>query len=303
MDEPQGQEYWNPELWVDSEGLRDLGLAEPPQEPRLGPIRSGQVGFIAAMPGVGKSMFALAIAIRLSQGLALGHWEASKERNVTKLIDAEMTNRDLNERYQSMIGGGDEPAVYFNTSGIREKLGYSPFSLGDPEHQLWLRQTAAGAECIIVDNVTFTLDPAPGGNMYSPETINQMRPLLSWAHNTNRTLILIDHLNAQGQLAGSLQKQRMADWVMLLERDECVGDMELAFTLTWDKYRHRNGPKPGDQEAWYLDDKGEWHGRNVPKLPELVMDLVREGLNSKEISEELDVSLRQVQRIKKQGRR
>jgi len=296
MDEVNGQEYWNADLWVDSEGLRELGLAEPAKEPRLGPIKSGQVGFIAAKPGVGKSMFALAIAIRLSQGLSLGHWGGSKERNITKLIDAEMTNRDLNERYQSMVGG-DEPAVYFNTSGIREKLGYSPFSLGDPEHQMWLRHTAGGAECIIVDNVTFTLDPAPGGNMYSPETINQVRPLLSWAHNTNRTLILIDHKNAEGQLAGSLQKQRMADWVMLLERDDCVGDMELAFTLTWDKYRDRDGPKSGDQESWYLDSIGEWHGRNIPKLPDLVMELVRDGATQKDIAEELDVSVRHVRRI------
>ena len=106
MDEPIGREYWNPKLWMSLDELREIAASEPPQEDRLGPIKSGQVGFIAAKPGVGKSMFALAIAIRLSQGLALGHWSASKERQVTRLIDAEMTNRDLMERMASMMSSG-----------------------------------------------------------------------------------------------------------------------------------------------------------------------------------------------------
>jgi hypothetical protein len=299
--EGEGMEYWNPELWMVPAVLADRAAKAPEQENRLGPLRSGQVGWIAAPPGVGKSMFALAIACAIAEGKSLAGWPGSGEVNQVKLIDAELTDRALYARLESTATDGIPEALLFNTWGVRETLGADSFSLGDPEHQLWLMQTARGAEVVIVDNVTFTLDPAPGGNMYSPETINQLKPLLSWAHNTNRLLILIDHTNAQGQLAGSLQKQRMADWVVLLDRDECVGDMDLAFTLKWDKYRDDDGPKAGAQEAWTMTKNKGWESRTILGLNEQIKELIVEGLDAKDIAKELDCSAQYVRRVKKRG--
>ncbi len=295
--EEDSQPYWNPELWRKPFELRDIALNEPPQTDLLGPLRTGQVGWIAAPPGVGKSMLALSIALAIGEGHSLGLWQGSGERCPVKLLDAELTNRDLSERLVSLGGMEERTPLNINTWGIRDQLGIDSFSLGDTEHQLWLMQTVAGAEAIIIDNVTFTLDPAPGGNMYSPETINQLKPLLAWTRNTGRLLIFIDHTNAQGELAGSMQKARMADWVMILEKDVLVGDLKLAFTLTWKKYRNNNGPQIGDQEAWGLKPDGTWDVRKVHSIGEQIKELVIAGATVKDISQELDVSPRTVRRF------
>jgi RecA-family ATPase len=298
-DRDYGQDFWPPELWMGPNVLKERASNAPEQVSLLGPIRQGQVGWIAAPPGVGKSMFALSMAMQISLGEGMGIWGGCNELKLARLIDAELTDKSLYERTRYLLPADTIPAMQFNTWGLRESLGADGFSLGDPEHQLWLMQTAANSDVVIVDNISFTLDPAPGGNMYSPETINQVRPLLSWAHSHNKLLIFIDHTNAEGNLAGSLQKQRMADWVMLLAADECDEGDSLAFTLKWDKYRDADGPRINSEESWRLKTTGKWEHKLLPSLTDQIRDMLNSGGTPKEVSQDLGCHLSQVYRVKK----
>lgn len=278
--------------------LRALADSMPAPQTLLGPFKTGQVGFLAAPAGVGKSMFALAVTGAITRSEGLGVWEAAPagEQGVRlgKVIDAELTPADLVQRIRTLRM--EASPIQYDHYTFRDICNREHFSLGNPVHQAYLMQNCERADVIVVDNVTFTLDPAEGHTLYSPETIAQMRPLFNWIRAAGKLLILVDHTNAQGQLAGSLHKHRLADWVALLEPDTLVGDLSIAFTLKFDKYRGEGRPKK--DIAWKMTERGVWSAEYLQTLPDQIKELLRDGMSAKEVAEELGCSVRYVHKFR-----
>jgi hypothetical protein len=295
-----GQAAWNPELWQTCGKLREFAANEPEQTSLLGPFKRSQVGWLAAPPGAGKSMFALALAGAISMGWDFGPWTGHGNIAKSRIVDAELTARDLLGRITVL--GHEGSMMEYDHYGQRAALDLNGFRLGHPDDQDYLMHTCKESTTIVIDNVTFTLDPAPGHNMYSPETIQQMRPLFNWAKATGKLLIMVDHTNSEGKLAGSLNKQRLADWVVYLEPDSLMGDMELAFTLKWDKYRGEGRPK--HEHAFSMDALGKWTHSEIIPLPEQILELLQGGATHKDVMQDLGCTPDQVKSVsRKRGGR
>jgi RecA-family ATPase len=280
--------------------LVEFAEGTPEPESLLGPFKRGQVGFIAAPPGVGKSMLAMSILGAICQGRDFGPWEAAQAKH-GYLLDCELTPRDLVSRLKVL--DCDHTVMRVDHYDFRASMDTDAFSLGDPDHQAYIRWACKLTDVIVIDNVTFCLDPAPGSNLYAPETINQLRPLFNWIKATGKLLILVDHTNAEGHLSGSLNKQRLADWVIKLEADTRMDTMELAFTLKWAKYRGQGRPKR--DTAFSMDVLGKWTHNEIIPLAEQVLEMLQQGAKQKEIADELGCSHDYVRKISSQrgGRR
>jgi hypothetical protein len=296
---PVGKAAWPDELWQTPNQLAEFAANEPEQTPLLGPFKRSQVGWLAAPPGAGKSMFALALAGAISMGSDFGPWEGHRDLLKTRVVDAELTARDLLGRLTVL--GHRHSMMDFDHYGNRAALDLNGFRLGHPDDQDYIMHTCAQSAVVVIDNVTFTLDPAEGHNLYSPETINQMRPLFNWAKATGKLLIMVDHTNAEGKLAGSLNKQRLADWVIYLEPDSLLDTTELAFTVKWDKYRGEGRPK--NEHSFTMDSLGKWEHREVIPLSAQVTEMLQDGIKHKDIADELGCSVTYVRKISaKRGR-
>jgi hypothetical protein len=304
------KERWTPELvgqaawkkaWQSTNDLKVFAQSTPEPEVLLGPFKRGQVGFIAAPPGVGKSMLAMALLGAISTGEGFGPWEGTGSFQHGYLLDCEMTARDLLSRLKVL--GLDSGHLLIDHYDWRAHEEISGFSIGDVENQAYIRHTCKMLDVIVIDNLTFCLDPADHSNIYAPETINQLRPLFNWVKSTGKLLILIDHTNAEGKLSGSLNKQRLADWVVRLEADTCLDEMELAFTLHFDKYRGEGRPRR--DIAFSMDSLGKWTHTNIIPLSEQVLEMLQQGGKHKEIADDLGCSIAYVKKISSQrgGRR
>jgi hypothetical protein len=246
-------------------------------------------------------MLLLKILSCISLGEHLGPWKSHTENpTLTKLVDAELRDQTLVKRICAT--GAQDALMQYDTYQHRDRHSPKPFLLGNTDDQQYLLETSQKAAAIGIDNVTFTLDPPEGHNLFSPETINQLRPLINAVRAHNQLLILIDHTNREGKLAGSMHKERMADWVMTLEPNITFDDMAFAFIGTWVKYRDEDGPKPGDQFSAHMTTEGKWEVQELPSLTEQIIELLRDGAKPKEVAEELDCGKSKVYEVKRKNK-
>jgi len=214
----------------------------PPPDRLCGPFYTHTSGFVAAPGGSGKSMFTLGLAKAMATGEPFAGWKTPKPLNV-HIVDCEMADASLFARLRSLGFAGDL-SITIDTSGQRDALGLPRFELGPPEAMQRLMRDASQADVLIVDNVSACLLPAPGKDIFSPEAWQQVFILEQWARQQGKLLLFIDHTNRAGQLAGTLHKHRMADFVMLLERTSLIGEPWLELLVTLDKCRY--DPDPDD---------------------------------------------------------
>lgn len=215
--------------------------ALPPPAFICGPFQTHSSGFVAAPGGSGKSMFTLGLAHAMAKGEPFAGWAIPKPLSV-HIVDVEMSDPGLNQRLRS-LGMAGNLAITLDTSDQRDKVGLERFQLGPVEHMQGLMADASQADVIIIDNVSACLTPERTGDLFSPETWQQVFPLEQWARQRGKLLIFVDHTNKGGQLAGSLHKHRMADFVCLLERTSLLGEPWLEFLFWMDKCRYDANPE------------------------------------------------------------
>lgn len=262
--------------------------ALPPPEFIIGPFQTHTSGFIAAPGGSGKSMFTLGLAQALAQGAEFCGWKAHKAASV-HLIDVEMSDPGLEQRLRSM-GYFDGLDVSFDTSDQRDAVDMERFQLGPMEHMIGVMEDAADADVIIIDNVSACLTPEKRGDLFSPETWQQVFPLESWARGKGKLLIFVDHTNKAGQLAGSLHKHRMADFVCLLERTSLIGEPWLEFVWQMDKCRYDTDAEDVLPRLCRFE-RGEWtHSDPGAANDDVLQEVVMGNISKKEAAEELAVS-------------
>lgn len=260
--------------------LRGDAMLTP--EPIIGQFMTGTWGIIAGAPGVGKSIIAAQLARAIAQGTAFCDWMPDKPRRVA-LIDAEMTPLELRDR----IGSGDIPNLYVSTLDLMERKGRECFGLGgDQCDQTALMRVCKNFDVIIIDNIEYTLEPAPGKDIWHPESWKLVHPLLSWAKASNKLLILIDHTNAQGGVQGGLSKQRGASFIITLARS-WVEDALHAFEWIPGKCRYQTSRENLAKREFWIDPDGAWHSEVVANMADQIRELVAEGKDLAEIRKEM----------------
>jgi hypothetical protein len=262
--------------------------ALPPPEQFCGPFYSHSTGFIAAPGGSGKSMFSLGLAKALASGQPFAGWNTARPLKVF-ILDCEMSDSGLFGRLRA-LGYHGKLNITFDTSGLRDNHGYGRFELGNYAHMQYLMATAQQHEVIIIDNVSACLRPAKGVDLFSPEAWQQVFDLEQWARREGKLLIFIDHTNKAGQLAGTLHKHRMADFVMLLERTSLIGEPWLEFLWNMDKCRYDTDPEDVIARLVRLDN-GQWTVCDPNEGDDHVYLAVVEGkMTKKDAAEELDIT-------------
>ena len=258
----------------------------PPEEILTGGIPMGSCGMLAAQPGVGKSMLAMGIAVAVSRGTDFCGWETPRARRVL-IVDVELETRELGKRLAT-YGAVDN--IWLDWEDWRRRANAPSFELGNQEHQSILMEIIKEIEAdfVIIDNVTFCLVPTDKG-MFDPSTWKQVQPMMSWFRAQQKALLFVDHTNKSGAVAGSLNKERSADYIIRLSSDGYAPAGCLEFDLEFTKYRYeRTGGNTVNRLMTFQD--GVWRSVPIKNKYEMFIDLMDQGLGEDRIKGELGIS-------------
>lgn len=226
--------------------------AKPPRYPLLGPLLTGQVGFAYGPPGVGKSILGLLTGNAVGLGEGLGQWAGSGTAQRVLLIDGEMDDHDINDRFDLF---DKPPAVDFLTSSMFPAGG---LNLADPAfHPLflgWLREY----RMIILDNFSSLFFAADmDANPFTPATWLNFSPMRDAVRAWGKHLLVLDHPNHAGKLQGTAAKRRDVDYVMRLASvKEAPAWMEFDMSFMPPHGKYRGLAQPGDimDQNWAIPD-------------------------------------------------
>ena len=276
----------------------------PPIEPILGPFATQQLSLLFAPTGVGKTMFGAAVAYAMAEGRDFVGWKSSGPRKVL-YVDAEMAARMMQERF---LQASSENLYVANLPGWWADAGGGAVNLTTDEAQdllnIWIN--AIGADVIFLDNF-MSLAWRDGTSFSSDEIWTPLRRWMLAQRAANRSVILIDHANAQSKVFGTKTKTHIMDLIGVLEgQDDPESEPESGVihsawvTLKWEK---RRGYRESSPEVIHKDLKlapvgidWEWTVPTDPLLRDITA-LRKEGISIRDIAKELGVSYSKVQRI------
>lgn len=186
----------------------------PEREKLMGEwLRDGDIGFIFAPRGVGKSWIALLLGMALARGLKLGEWAAGAMRDVL-YIDGEMMLADTQSR-QRLIGDAPEGFRWLHHEHLSHVLGKT-LNLADPVCQQAVGKLLKDGSVLIMDNLSaLCRGMEENGN-------DDWEKMLDWLLALRRrkiTVIIIHHAGRNGLMRGASRREDHADWVISLQDD------------------------------------------------------------------------------------
>lgn len=277
-------------------------------EPIIGPIEQSQIILLASETGVGKSQFAMSLCNAISEGRDFQAWKSSGPR-ACLYIDGEMSPTGLRDRlrgYRVTEKGGNLWWIY-NVASEKHELGRINLAL--PEWQDEIIRLMGGMDVLVLDNV-MSLINVPGVSMSSDEFWQPVVDFNTRMRALGKTVIWVDHTNAQGESFGTRTKRWHADMVWYLKHPNDYDPEDgCRFVFECKKSRAKAGKELASAEykmVEALDGKSDWMHAYVGEKELLaVKKLHDEGLSIRDIAEELDLGKstvgRYVKSLQKQG--
>jgi len=289
------------ELQVRAVSLSEfLSMELPPRENLLNPWlpRSG-LCMVYAKRGVGKTFFALEIAMTLAYGANFLSFTATKPVKVL-YIDGEMPANTMQIRLaeieRRMPANEQMIEPFFITPDLQGD--FMP-DLSTLDGQESIREQADEADLIIVDNIS-TL----GGSAKENEAESWI-PLQQWAlslRKQGKSVLFVHHANKSGNQRGTSKREDVLDTVIALKHPSDYEPSDGAcFELHFEKARGMVGDCVNPIKCW-LTDEG-WRYQSLEQNNyQRVVALANEGLSQKEIAIELELSKSQVSKLHKKAR-
>jgi hypothetical protein len=209
---------------------RDL----PPVDPLLGHwLTTTSRAMLFASTGLGKSMLAIALGMRIGAGFDFLRWAGRRPRNVL-FVDGETSNRLLKERLiEEAKRLGVVPAG-FHALSHEDVENFAPLNTPEGQNMIEAAIAKVGAEFTIFDNVMSLLS----GNMKETE---QWAATIPWVRALTAKKIgqlWVHHANEDNKAYGDKTREWQMDTVLFGEKVERP-DADVSMKLTFRKARER----------------------------------------------------------------
>lgn len=280
-----------------------LALTIPPREFLLDPwLPSQGVVMVYSQRGVGKTYFALGAAYAVASAGRFLKWEAPEARRVL-YIDGEMPAVVMQERMAGIAASSEKSPPKGFLRLITPDLQEAGIpDLSEPASQAEVDQLLAGAELLILDNIS-TLFRTGAEN-----EAESWLPIQEWVLRQRRrgvSTMLIHHAGKGGQQRGTSRREDILDTTIKLARPSDYQPTEGArFEVHFDKARGLYGDETKSFEVQMETRDGEvfWTMKNMDKrLTERVAACLNEGLTQREAAKELDVHASTISRQRKKA--
>lgn len=277
-----------------------LAFTFPPRETVLTPwLPSKGLAMIYGPRGIGKTHLTLGCGYAIASGGRFLRWSATEARRVL-LLDGEMPAVVLQERMARIIEAANEapPSPEFLRL-LAMDLQEGSFDLGNPADQRALEPDLAGADVVIVDNIS-TL--ARIGRENEAES---WLPIQEWAleqRRAGRSVLFLHHAGKGGAQRGTSRREDVLDTVIALRRpQDYQADQGARFELHFEKNRGFHGDDAKPFEAAL--GAGGWTMRDLADVDMArVVLLTGDGMSVRNIAEETGFPRSTVSRLQKKAR-
>lgn len=283
-------------------------LPFPPMDRVLGPFTTQQINLLFAPSGAGKTMLGLSIAYAIAEHRSFIGWEPGATPLRVLYVDAEMAARMVQERF----GAARSDNLYIaNLHGWGASIGLSPVNIATEHGQTivssWIRDLEI--DVIFLDNF-MTMAWRDGVSFSSDEIWTPVRRWCLDLRGQGKTVFIVDHANAQGQVFGTKTKTHQVDLTAVLEpvRSEDAAAFETLdpgdsqSTQAVLRFEKKRGYADGDsrvapKQVVIGPVDSDWeHRKPVDPFLAEITSLRDNGLSLREIARELEVPYSKVQR-------
>jgi putative DNA primase/helicase len=215
VESTQGQKSWRSALnesVVTSSQLRELRLT--PRMKLLGNwFCEGDLGFLFAFRGVGKTWFALAMAQALSTAGKLGEWLAHQSVKVL-YVDGEMPP-DLMRQRSAGLSASNTNLEFLNHDILFERTG-KVLNIANQKVQQAITQRCimTGVKVLILDNLSTLASGMKENEADSWELVN---PWLLDLRRRKIAVVIVHHAGRSGEMRGTSKREDNVFWIIALD--------------------------------------------------------------------------------------
>lgn len=249
-------------------------------------LREGDLGYLFAPRGGGKTWLAMLIGNALAEGCLLGAWQAGEAPRRVFYFDAEMNVPDVRERAEK-LGITSLNFRWLSNEHLYMDQGLS-VNIAQPLHQTGLSSMLSDGSVLIIDNLSAS---QIGMRENENDDFDKLKEWLLSLRRRSVTVIIIHHAGRNGEMRGASRREDMAHWILSLKDATEDESRFKEFITRFSKCRNCQG-RDAMPLRWALKDEGsqitvrcEAHG-NLDAL----LAHIREGVvNATELAEMLGV--------------
>ncbi len=270
---------------ITSEELRKLAI--PQREKILGEwLRQGDLGYLYAPRGHGKTWLAMLIGNSISQGSSLGEWEAGTGSRKVVYFDAEMNLPDVQERAR-LIGISSTNFVWLQNERVFEYLKRN-LNIAELSDQAAIAEMLNDGDVFIIDNLSTA---ASGMSENDNDAFDAIKDWLLGLRGRKITVLIVHHAGRNGEMRGASRREDMAHWIISLKDDS--GDGEKKAWLTHFKKCRNCQAAEAPSLRWTIQTDADHLSYACEKHsgPEAMLALIRDGVETAtDLAEELSVT-------------
>jgi AAA domain len=278
--------------------LASLGI--PPREGVLGDwFMEGDLGFIFAPRGLGKTWLAIAIATAIARGGKCGPWQANAPRRVL-YVDGEMPCEALAERIEGLEGNGNltvlNHEVLFHRSG-------KVLNLADllTQEGLTAWMPANGTKALFLDNLSCLFS---GVKENDADAWEGVLPWLLTLRRHRIAVVLVHHSGRNKEnMRGTSRREDAAFWVIRL--DEIQGEHREGARFLSRFTKDRNSKSEQAAIEWSITTMSDGNvaiGTREASSMDVFRQWIEDGLTSaQDIACEMGVSKGTVSKMAKRA--
>ena len=208
----------------------------------------GDLGFIFAPRGVGKTWFSMALPHAVSAGLPLGEWQAGEENARVLYLDGEMPLELSKARHTWLKQDGGDVA-YLHHDMLFEKIGRT-LNIAEPDHQeaITALLIGTGRNFLVLDNLSCLASGVDENKGLAYE------PISAWLLELRRrkiTVIMVHHAGREGFMRGDSKREDAASWIIELRDAKDEGHPGARFISHFAK-PSRNTGQPVLDLLWHF---------------------------------------------------
>ena len=306
VDGEEPQKKWDECLrggMCSSEELSTMDIAPP--KPILGDwLREGDLGFIFAQRGIGKTWLALDMAHGIAEKKNVGPWEVYLQEKCLYL-DGEMPPGDIKKRDHA-LGQASKNLIYINHEILFERTG-RVMNLADADFQKAILDLciSEGFKILFLDNLSCL---ASGVDENKSMDWEILLPWLLRLLRAHITVIFIAHAGRNNQMRGHSKREDPAFWIMRLDAplDVIEGVMGAHFITRFTKWRSVQKPATYQWSYKPVGNNGEdlCVEFKTANPIDIFRHLVESGMDTAtHIAEEMEVSIGYISQLATRGKK